>query len=147
MRKFRFRVWDRKHDSFVNETYHAISSFGTLQIDGHTITEPNRYVIQQYTGLNDVSDRTIYEGDILQIVNIFSEKHLAFVVWDIAKPAYIWMIGETWMLHFIDGFAKGENTPLYPYCQPRSSFDIAVVGNIYENPELLPVAPGLKSPN
>jgi uncharacterized phage protein (TIGR01671 family) len=121
----------------VNESYYAISLLGTLQIEGHSSIELDRYVIQQYTGLDDVSARNIYESDIIQITNTFSEKSLACVVWDVARPMYHWMIGETWMLHFIDGFAKGENTPLYPYCQPRSGFNVTVVGNIYENPELL----------
>lgn len=151
MRKIRFRAWDgRQFYYFSNHTYgldfNDISGWNVYpNIPGYkgdwTTGESSRtaevFDLQQFTGLEDKNKHEIYEGDIIQIINPFSEKRLARVIWDIAGPAYTWMVGETWMLHFIDGIAQNTNTPLYPYCQPENGFDVTIIGTIHENPELL----------
>lgn len=93
--------------------------------------------LMQCTGLQDEHKIEIYQGDIIQIMNCWSEKHLAHVVWDVSNPINTWDAGKTWMLHFFNGYAKDRNAPLYPYCQLRSGYGVTVIGNIYEQPELI----------
>lgn len=93
--------------------------------------------LMQFTNCQDEHKTEIYQGDIIQIMNCWSEKHHAYVAWEKAQPMYIWMIGETWMLHFINGPAKDEPAPLYPYCQPQSGLEITVIGNIWQDGKLI----------
>jgi uncharacterized phage protein (TIGR01671 family) len=71
--------------------------------------------IGQFTGLTDKTGREIYEGDIMQHANPFD---IPFVVnWDEEQCAFVFNSGST------------------SYYIGDSSF--TVIGNIYENPELL----------
>ena len=75
------------------------------------------YVIQQYTGLKDSLNNEIYEGDIIEMTYDYIIDR-AFVVWE--NNSYILKtIGE-------DSYA-----PLVIFPKDK------VIGNIYENPELL----------
>lgn len=80
-------------------------------------------VIMQYTGLKDKNGKEIYEGDILLCE---SRKPYLLVEWDQEELTYR---------------AKEKLNTAYGY--KLSSFNIfgyfEVVGNIYENPELLEV--------
>ena len=70
------------------------------------------YILLQYTGLKDKNDVEIYEGDIVRIKN----NHGYFI-----KKSVAWNNGNRWQ-----GFRVG-----------KGDREIEVIGNIYENPELL----------
>lgn len=151
MREIRFRAWDgQRFYYFDNHAYTLdyndvsgwnvhpnVPNYRGEWTTGQSSRSAETFDLQQFTGIKDENKKWIYEGDIIQTMNPFSEKHTAYVVWDIAQPMYTWMVGETWMLHFIDGVAEDKNAPLYPYCQPRSGFEVTIIGNIHQNPELL----------
>ena len=96
----------------------------------NTFTIDNR-TVGQYTGLNDDSEKNIkiFDGDILQGTweestgDGYSEKMWvdAFVLWDLGKGK--WIVNE---------IPSGEEYELYDWMPERR-----VVGNIYDNPELL----------
>ena len=109
MREIKFRAWDKMLKRWCRPQL-------TIRIDGNR-DGMNEYVLMQYTGLKDKNGVEIYEGDI---VNVHS-----YTVTGLGKV----------------GFNKGSfvfNKFEYPTSQVLHSFsEIEVIGNIYENPELL----------
>lgn len=81
---------------------------------------PKNHVVMQSTGLKDKNGVEIFEGDI------FAEGFGRYVVaWE-AK-------GGRWSLKFIHDFEDAFHLGI------RNSKEMTLIGNIYENPELLEV--------
>ena len=77
--------------------------------------------LMQYTGLKDKNGKEIYEGDIVK----FRIKNL-IVGFDTAYSGY----------YFLENDATAGFLMYGPFYQ-RNSSECEVIGNIYENPELL----------
>ena len=119
MREFNFRVWDKTLKQFYN--FEILGSNDDVQdhIDGWV-------VIQQYTGLQDKNGKGIFEGDIVKIgvegqISVVEFELGAFVVKD--------SIAE---LERLDLFCNGK---IGLGCLNEDY--VKVIGNIYENPDLL----------
>ena len=137
--EIKFRVWDGK--SIVYESYNLgygeYASFyiglgGDLYLyeddDGgksgiweHGAGDTNNCILMQYTGLKDKNGKEIYEGDILMVhdapYNMASMKNTKVKV----EP----------MIYYIQGMET------YLPAQPNNWDRCSVIGNIYENPEIL----------
>jgi len=123
MRKIKFRAWDKKLNRFDDRFPLELRDFGKL---GYTIAN-NDFVFQQYIGLKDRSGREIYEGDVLGE----EEEPFAVVVWDEE--------GARFGLKFPNDHIDKSRMTLIDWFDNWKYRNWRVIGNIYENPELLEV--------
>ena len=150
MREIKFRAW----------TYweHAISGIKYKMLYSGDITEKGKgraldfpfevddkfvFNIMQYTGLKDKNGREIYEGDIL------SYKHIKYTdcskeeIEDIEKEVLIGLITYRPLASIIKPYSENVMCLGYDNINKEclvidlESEELEVVGNIYENPDLL----------
>lgn len=102
------------------------------EIDNGTIfSEPVKVDLEtvgRYTGLKDKNGTKIFEGDcIVDKDYIDIQKRMG------KKPSYGIVESEVWncgCCYSVYGFSTGG-------CEPDLSEDVIIIGNIYDNPELL----------
>lgn len=97
-----------------------------------------RETVGEWTGLTDLANTEIYDGDVLAVHALYS-KHTGRVYWGVnTLPISDWGHCETWMLHFTD-LPENRDAPLYPYCRSHGiAYELRVIGNVHDTPELAP---------
>lgn len=138
MREFKFRVWDKENNQFFQPVYEAykgkveelsIGLYGDLQMRTfkhasiHESLFPNRFVLQQYTGLNDKNNVEIFEGDIIE--TILKEDNCGSSIDEVIFTNGCFVSHDREGL--LDNIVLSDN----------EIKELRVLGNIYENPELL----------
>lgn len=84
-------------------------------------SRPNeKWEVMQFIGLLDVDGNPIYEGDILENTN-----YIGSVVWDKFNAMFI-----------LQSFTDGDGY-VFKGVKTYSPLNGKIIGNIYENPELL----------
>lgn len=128
----KFRAWDKKLNIFTN--YHICDDI-ILFYDKHTGAwlsskkYSDRFVLMQSTGLRDRNGIEIFEGDIVNAVRIseeFFDDYVGAIEYDLCE--------------YVIEDEKGTFDPLLNYYCEDTSYElheITVIGNIYENIELL----------
>jgi uncharacterized phage protein (TIGR01671 family) len=116
MREVKFRAWMPKERKWykggaVQLTAMQGNTFGLSEANGKVIE------LSQYTGLHDENGTDIYEGDI--IIHTGSPYRTNYVV-ELHSPAFTKRLATRGSAHYLN--------PDMPY---------KVIGNIYENPELV----------
>ena len=121
MRAIKFKVWDNQLNQWAVEKdldYANILNFPVNDYfikDGHEVV---RWSFLQFTGLYDKNKKKIYEGDIVKWKTDIDEDYFG---------------GK---LGFTAEIVKFEGGAFYPVCT-MDEYEFEVIGNIYENPELL----------
>jgi len=128
-RPIKFRVWDKLAERMIyphndNQQHFIIDLNGQF----HNLQNGSGgddYVIQQYTGLTDKNGKEIYEGDIVQYNQNSSYDNMDFIAkWSDDKLGFI--------------FQSNSGEQLVNQTPHLNRFKhLEVVGNIFENPELL----------
>lgn len=130
-REIKFRAWDGKQFSYwgFGIMPGAFKGPPTNQ-DGNPMT----MIHQQFTGLKDKNGKEIYDGDIVMVRSQYDEED--GVPANIASPNRVYFRDGAFRCGFFD-MLLGEKV-----CSgSEGNWNMEVIGNIYENPELLKAKP------
>ena len=128
-RKIKFRVWSNQLSKWITDyviTDYNLSAVTINHIFNHTELDNEDIIFQQFTGLEDKNGKDIYEGDIIQ--------QLSFEDWgdddgDILNRDVQFKTYDTSYGFYESGWYFGAYGKIEKDCE--------VIGNIFENPELL----------
>jgi uncharacterized phage protein (TIGR01671 family) len=111
MREIKFRYWDGE-SCYISETLaHNVELF----------VNPDVKEIMQYVGLKDKNGKEIYEGDFVKWLNVVGNPYTI----KYCEAQFMAVANTRWK----------EQLPIYEF----TGREMEVIGNIYENPELLEV--------
>jgi uncharacterized phage protein (TIGR01671 family) len=137
-REIKFRAWDniRKEMIPFDAVSYLVEFDGTIwEIEGDDLRErTSMLTLMQYTGLKDKNGIEIYEGDIIKWGHIKGgeENPIRVAVVKINPDLQFEIIGER---KFFMGQDKIFRYGNFIYTDTEKWIEI--IGNIYENPELL----------
>lgn len=125
-REIKFRLWKPEEKKMLTwadmRNEHTISDFPYFE-------SACGYKLMQYTGLKDKYGKCIYEGDIVKrIGDAYTSEFCAPVKWDDDIAGF-----TAFKENCVDENGQFEHKDVFDY----KPIVIEVIGNIYQNPELL----------
>ena len=121
--RFKFRVWDKRRNKFIEspEPTPMLQANGLLAYFKDAEYMKN-YVIQFCTGLKDKNGKLIYEGDIVKFRNTDNKYYIGTIKYTDDDAL------------FCLSYKNESNRDDWDYV---IRYRLEVIGNIYENKELL----------
>lgn len=140
-REIKFRAWDHNTNTMMIPDYFEFYDGKISWIEASREAGPvsgndgfpDQFEIMQYTGLHDKNGREIYEGDVVHVW----DNGVAVVLFDDSLGC-----GQ-WMCKFKPAFPDFEEwlAPLYGWLDGNVDGSVfEILGNIYEDPELMEVS-------
>lgn len=116
MTKIKFRAWDKENKTMLTMSFTEDLIWMSGNVGNNSLTVPFRHAfdkdkfeLMQYTGLKDKNGKEIYENDIVSYME------------DLSNPKVV---------EYGDGY-------FYPLAAFKTDSAIEVIGNVYQNPELI----------
>lgn len=124
MREIKFRAWDKaEKEMFMPDTENNNENFfagfvnGVLRCSESQYDEDDDFILMQYTGLKDRNGREIFEGDLVNN----EDNETAVIIYETGS----------FLLQYPDSPLDFDS--LFDFQDDR----LEIIGNIYQNPELL----------
>lgn len=127
-REIKFRAWATNANKMIDLkgiTPMALSAGMLDEGDGLFIPFRDDIILMQFIGLKDKNGVNIFEGDILQYLEI----NIPYTI----KPYY-----ENYTVEYINGGFRfiSKDQSIYGFASD-DQIDYEIIGNIHQNPELL----------
>ena len=120
MREIKFRAWDKELEKMHYDIEYIYDDVGTSCASfGDILEDTERFNVVQYTGLKDQNGKEIYEGDIVCFDTLYNEHYIGEVRY-FEDSASFFIIAKEHCRECLDDV-----------------YALEVLGNIYENKELL----------
>lgn len=151
----KLRAWDKKHRQWLYDSDYCIHQgkpvriyirafeddyyeYPILENEYGQYKEDDNIIIQEFTGKLDKNRKEIYDGDLLKVNREFLRPYVkdGHVDWKFIKgetaigQVYYFDVGTHWVVSF-------EHIKYDDIDSLEDTLDCEVVGNIFENPELL----------
>ena len=116
--ELKFRAWDKRFDHMIYQLPdgYRLAFNGSIQVISYanqsTVRESDEFIVMQFTGLTDKNGKDIYVGDRVKV----------------------WNGNKSFIGHDGFQFTVGKQQRRMDANEAR---DMEVIGNIYENPELI----------
>jgi len=128
MKNFKARVWDNNKKKMIYDF--EITSDGGI---GYTDMFENYHPLEDvelmlYVGREDINNEKIFEGDIVKLIDVYNYTE------SIGKIVHI----ESNASFMVEGVEDRRRIEYYTFSDlSRFSIELEVIGNIFENSELL----------
>jgi hypothetical protein len=115
-REIKFRAWDTSREKFDDDIYNITDPDDNSSFFGDCVCNGD-CILQQYTGMKDINDIELYEGDIVEDP-------------DNGRQVIEWCDDSS-------GWVFNDRKPTEDWTFTVDVWNTKLIGNIYENPELL----------
>lgn len=147
MKELKFRVYDKDSKKMYNQD-EFILTFDTVGEDiylnkNDEVIPLYSYELMQFTGVEDKNGKEIYKGDILSYKRIIYTDCSKTEIEEIEKESFIEMITYAPIASVVKPHSKNVKSFGYDSVNKEclilelTSDDVEIVGNVYENKDLL----------
>lgn len=130
----KFRAWDTTNKEMFKDTFAITESGQVVVVEQESVASPPDYVfvehlvIMQSTGLFDKNGKEIFEGDIVQFEDCYTESDFLYINKGIVEWSQRSFTVTNRDSVEMEDLLDGE------------ILDVTIIGNIYENKEILEVS-------
>jgi len=133
-RIIKFRAWDKENHNMYNVEAILFDDKHTnmIRVGENVLLSFDDIELMQFTGLHDKNGKEIFEGDLISFTEVDEDSCLGREETNTVVVKWIDEIAQ-----YRACFSSGRRTELHFVVKLPTVQDCEVIGNIYENPELI----------